>query len=188
MVSSRREEREGPTYNSFLAAFGSRPCIGPYPVGENMDLKIPHDAFVFVGDGRRALFLRNDGDAKFPNLKTERVFVDENPPSHEQGTERPGRISKGSRTGGRSAVEPTDWHELEEHHFVRMVAAATERLVRASKVKKLFVVAPPRTLAELRLAFHPDVKACIVAEVNKDLTKHPVSEIEKHLTGGIISY
>jgi protein required for attachment to host cells len=153
-----------------------------------MDLKIPLDALVFVGDGRRALFLRNDGDAKFPNLRTERVFVDENPPSHEQGTERPGRISKGSRTGGRSAVEPTDWHELEEHHFVRMVAGAMEGLVRASKVKTLIIVAPPRTLAELRLAFHPDVKACIVAEVNKDLTKHPVDEIEKHLIGGIVSH
>jgi protein required for attachment to host cells len=148
-----------------------------------VNLKIPHNALVFVGDGRRALFLRNDGDAKFPNLRTERVFVDENPPSHEQGTERPGRISKGSRTGGRSAVEPTDWHELEEQHFVRMVAAAMERLIRASKVKELIVVAPPRTLADLRLALHPDVKACILAEINKDLTKHPVSEIEKHLIG-----
>jgi len=69
-----------------------------------MDLKIPHDAFVFVGDGRKAMFLRNEGDAMFPYLKTERVFVDENPPSHEQGTERPGRISKGSQTGGRSAA------------------------------------------------------------------------------------
>ncbi|MGA8898965.1 host attachment protein [Bradyrhizobium sp.] len=152
-----------------------------------MDLKIPHNAFVLVGDGRKAIFFRNEGDAVFPNLKTSEVFVDENPPSHEQGTERPGRISKGSRTGGRSAVEPTDWHLLEEQHFVRMVAAAMERLVRVSKVKKLVVVAPPRTLAELRAAFHPDVKACIVAEVNKDLTKHPVGEIEKHLTGGIIS-
>jgi len=34
-------------------------------------LKIPHNAFVFVGDGRKALFLRNEGDEKFPNLKTE---------------------------------------------------------------------------------------------------------------------
>ena len=152
-----------------------------------MDLKIPHHAFVLVGDGRKAIFFRNEGDAVFPNLKTSEVFVDENPPSHEQGTERPGRISKGSRTGGRSAVEPTDWHLLEEQHFVRTVAAAMERLVRVSKVKKLVVVAPPRTLAELRVAFHPDVKACIVAEVNKDLTKHPVGEIERYLTGGIIS-
>jgi protein required for attachment to host cells len=150
-------------------------------------LKIPHDAFVFVGDGRKALFLRNDGDEKFPYLKTEKVFVDENPPSHEQGTERAGRVSKASLTGGRSAVEPTDWHELEEQHFVRMVASAMEQLIRANKVKSLVVVAPPRALAELRLAFHPDVKACIMAEVNKDLTKHPVGEIEKHLTGDVAS-
>ncbi len=36
--------------------------------------QILHNAFVFVGDGRKALFLRNDGDEKFPNLETERVF------------------------------------------------------------------------------------------------------------------
>jgi hypothetical protein len=54
-------------------------------------LAIPHDALVFVGDGRKALFLRNAGDEKFPNLKTERVFAEENPPTHEQGTDRPGR-------------------------------------------------------------------------------------------------
>jgi protein required for attachment to host cells len=145
-------------------------------------LKIPHDAFVFVGDGRKALFLRNDGDEKFPNLKTEKVFEDENPSSHEQGTERPGRVSKASQTGGRTAVEPTDWHQIEEGRFARKVAAALEQVIRAGKVKALVVVAPPKTLAELRDAFHPDVKASVIAEINKDLTKHPVWEIEKHLT------
>ena len=40
-------------------------------------LKIPHQALVFVGDGRKALFLRNDGDAKFPNLRVEKVFENE---------------------------------------------------------------------------------------------------------------
>ena len=34
-------------------------------------LAIPYDALVFVGDGRKALFLRNDVDEEFPNLKTE---------------------------------------------------------------------------------------------------------------------
>jgi len=85
--------------------------------------------------------------------------------------------------GRRSAVEPTDWHELEEHQFARKVAAALERVVRADKVKALVVVAPPKALADLRNAFHADVKARIIAEINKDLTKEPVWEIEKHLTG-----
>jgi protein required for attachment to host cells len=37
-------------------------------------------------------------------------------------------------------------------------------------------------LADLRSAFHADVQARIIAEINKDLTKHPVGDIEKHLT------
>lgn len=145
-------------------------------------LKIPHDAFVFVGDGRKALFLRNEGDEKYPNLKTERVFEDVNPLTHEQGSERPGRLSKSFNSGQRSAVEPVDWHHLEEHRFARQVAAAMEEIMRSRKVPALIVVAPPRTLADLRTAFHADVRARIVAEINKDLTKHPVGDIEKHLT------
>ncbi|MGY4314094.1 baeRF12 domain-containing protein [Bradyrhizobium sp. JR3.5] len=143
--------------------------------------KIPHNALVFVGDGRKALFLRNDGDAISPNLRAEEVFEDVNPSTHDQGSDRPGRMSEAALPGRRSAVEPTDWHDIEEHHFARKVAAAMEKLVRTSRAKALIVVAPPRTLAELRNSFHSDVKACIVAEINKDLTKVPISEIERHL-------
>ncbi|WP_316167039.1 MULTISPECIES: host attachment protein [unclassified Bradyrhizobium] len=146
-------------------------------------LKIPHDALIFVGDGRKALFLRNEGDEKFPNLKAEKVFEDENRPTHEQGSERPGRVSKAHQSGHRSAVNAVDWHELEEHRFVHNVAAAMEQMVRSQKAKALIVVAPPRALADLRDAFHDDVKARIIAELHKDLTKHSVGEIEKHLLG-----
>lgn len=146
-------------------------------------VSIPHDALVFVGDGRKALFLRNAGDETLPNLTTERVFTDENPSTHEQGTDRPGRAFKRAGTNLRSSVEATDWHELEKERFVARVAAALERLVRAEKVKKIVIVAPPRTLAELRHAFHADVKNRIVAEIDKDLTNRPVWEIEKHLVG-----
>ncbi len=144
-------------------------------------LKVPHNALLLVGDGRKALFLRNDGDERFLNLKIERMFEAENPPTHEQGSDRPGRVSEAAVAGRRSAVEPTDWHDIEEHRFARTVAAAMEQMVRTNKAKALIVVAPPRTLAELRNSFHADVKACIVAEINKDLTRHSVGEIEKHL-------
>jgi protein required for attachment to host cells len=146
-------------------------------------LQIPHDAFVFVGDGRKALFLRNAGDEKYPDLKTERVFIDENPPTREQGSDRPGRAFKRAGTNRRSGMETTDWHELEAHRFAHRVAAAMERLVRTRDIKALVVAAPPRTLADLRHAFHTDVKSRIVAEVDKDLTKHSVAEIETHLFG-----
>ncbi|MCL2430039.1 MAG: host attachment protein [Alphaproteobacteria bacterium] len=147
-------------------------------------INIPHDAIVFVGDGRKALFLRNAGDEKFPNLTTEQVFVEDNPATHEQGSERPGRLFAGAAgKDRRSALEPTDWHEIEEHRFARKVAETFEKLVRERKVKAAIIAAPPRTLADLRQVLHDDVKARVVAEVDKDFTNHPLSEIERHLTG-----
>ena len=144
--------------------------------------KIPHNAYVFVGDGRKALVLRNEGDALNLDLKTERVFADQNPPTHDQGADRPGRAYS-SVGPGRSSVTQTDWHALEEHKFAHEVAAALEKIVRERKAEALVVVAPPRALADLRKAFHPDVKKKIVAEIDKDLTNHPVYDIEKHLAG-----
>lgn len=152
------------------------------PVHQMTKLKIPHNAIVFVGDGRKALFLRNEGDDRFLNLRKQQVFEDSNPPTHDQGTDRPGRISKAYDSGQRSAVEPVDWHHIEEHRFVGKVASAMELLARAKQVPAFVVVAPPKALADLRSAIHPDVKALIIAEINKDLTRHPIGDIEKHLT------
>ncbi len=145
-----------------------------------VNISLPHDAFVLVGDGRKALFLRNEGDETFVNLRTERVLTGDDSATHELGSDRPGRTfqSVGAR---RSAVEQTDWHEIEEQRFAHDVAAALLRLVRERKVKALIIVAPPRTLAELRRVLHSEVKNCIVAELDKDLTKHPIDDIEKHL-------
>ena len=144
-------------------------------------LRIPHDAFIFVGDGNKALFLRNDGDDLYLNLKVEQVFTDDNPPTHVQGTDRPGRAFKSAATNRRSALEATDWHLLEQQLFVRKTAEAMERLVRERNVKTLVIVAPPRTLAELRQELSAGVKERVVAEINKDLTHHPVDDIEAHL-------
>ena len=146
-------------------------------------LAIPHDALVFIGDGRKALFLRNSGDEKFPDLRFERVFAEENPPTHEQGAGRPAVTFAHAGSHRRVSIEQTDWHHLEEHRFVGRVAAALEDVVRKRSVPALVVVAPPRTLADLRAAFHADVKKRIVAEVGKDLTNHPVADIEAHLFG-----
>jgi len=150
-------------------------------------LRIPPDAMVFVGDGHKALFLRNTGDDVHPTLTVERVVVDDtpNPPTHEQGVDRPGRVYGGTfanTRGRRSGVGQTDWHLAEEQHFARRMAGALERLVRSHSVHALIIVAPPRTLAELREAFHPDVRKAVVAELHKDLTKHPTYEIEQLLT------
>jgi protein required for attachment to host cells len=145
-------------------------------------IKIPHDAIVFVGDGCKALFLRNAGDERFLSLTTEQVFIDENPPTREQGSDKPGR-SFSSVGPARSAVQQTDWHQLEQHRFAAKVSAALERLVRERHVRAIVVAAPPRTLADLRGNLHKDVKSRIIAELDKDFTHQPIGEIERHLVG-----
>jgi protein required for attachment to host cells len=60
---------------------------------------------VFVGDGQKALFLRNTGDATLLNLTTAQVLTDENPPTHEQGTDRPGRAFQSVAKTKRSGME-----------------------------------------------------------------------------------
>jgi protein required for attachment to host cells len=70
----------------------------------------------------------------------------------------------------RSGMGTTDWHELEERCVARRVAAALEELVRTRDVKGHIIKAPPRTLAELRLAFHDHVKERNIVEIDNDLT------------------
>lgn len=148
----------------------------------NKGIKLPHDGLVIVSDGRKALFLKNKGDEVYPNFQVDRVLqAPDNPLTHEQGTDRRGLVGMGAQ---RSAIEQTDWHDLAERKFADEVAGAVNTLCSNGTVKAIIVAAPPRTLAELRNRFSDAVKQRIVAEVNKDLTKHPVYEIEQHLTAG----
>ncbi len=62
-------------------------------------------------------------------------------------------------------------------------AAALETVVRERDAPALVIAAPARTLADVRKALHDDVKARIIAEIDKDFTKMPVWEIEKHIIG-----
>jgi protein required for attachment to host cells len=145
---------------------------------------IPHDSWILVGDGRKALLLRNAGTPQRPSLEVLDMLRDgANPPTQAQGTERPGRVMQ-SLTGRRSAVEQTDWHKIAEKNFAREIAAKLDAAAKAGNFKQLVLVAPPRTLAELRTHLGAEAKKRVIAEVGKDLTKHPVSEIVRLLADG----
>lgn len=152
-------------------------------------MQIPNNALIVVADGRRMLFLRNEGDAEFPNLKVETVREQNNPKTSEQGTDEPGSSfsnpgsgHQGSSFGGgashRSGYEQTDFHQLEEDRFAGETAELLKKRALANGFDALIVVAPPRTLGELRKHYHKAVESRVVGEVAKDLTTHPVSEIE----------
>lgn len=146
-----------------------------------MELRIPPKAWVLVCDARKALFLHNTGDAAFPNLRLERTTeAPENPRTAKQGTDRPGRIQ--NAIGPTSAAEATDWHDMAEAQFARETIDTFAALYR-SRPHGVVLVAPPRMLAALRERLVDGVHATVIAEIGKDLTKHPIQEIERLLTG-----
>lgn len=144
------------------------------------EVNVPADALVVVGDGEKALFLRNKGGPQAIKLEVEDILAHNNPATHEQGTDKPGRAfaSVGS---ARSAMEETDWHRLGEERFAAEIAATLYRLAHANKFEALVVVAPPKVLGILRKAFHKEVIDRITGEVPKDLTSHPLPDIERLL-------
>ena len=155
-------------------------------------MRVPHNSCVLVADGRKMLFFRNEGDGEYPNLHVEGKRVEANPDTSEQGTDQPGRAfaSAGSpRTGNavaagannRSAYEQTDFHQLEEDRFAAAAAEMLKDRALRNEFESLVVVAPPKTLGELRKHYHKEVEKRIAAEVPKDLTNVPVEEIERIL-------
>lgn len=143
-------------------------------------MRIGEGAWVVVCDGRKALILCNKGDATFPNLRTHEVHEQENPPTREQGTDAPGRVYQ-SATTARSAVETTDWQDEAERAFLRQIAGRLDAAVAAGEAKSLVIVAPPRALGALRPLLSKAVQEAVAAEVDRDMVKLPVYEIEKHL-------
>jgi len=140
-------------------------------------MKIPHNAAVLVADGRKMLFLRNEGDEVHPNLVVEHAQEQSNPKDSEQKSDAPG-LSYSSVGSGRSTMDEVDFHQQEEDRFAVDAANLLERRALANDFESLIIVAPPRTLGELRKHYHSEVSARIAGELSKDLTNHPIPEIE----------
>jgi protein required for attachment to host cells len=144
-------------------------------------LLIRHGEWVVVCDGAKALILENTGDIKFPNLKTREVYEQKDLPTHLLGADKPGRTHS-SVGNGSSSVTQTDWHNQAEQVFLTHLAQRLNTEVAAGKVKSLILVASPRALGMIRHAYSHALRDAIRAEIDKDLVKHPVHDIEKHLT------
>jgi protein required for attachment to host cells len=136
--------------------------------------------WVVVCDGKKALVLENVGDTKVLNLKTREVHEQPDAKTSEQGTDAPGR-SINSIDSRRSAVEQTDWHDLEEERFLQRLASRLDAEVNAGNAKSVIIVAPPRALGVLRQAYSQNLRNALRAEIDKDLVRMPVGEIEKRL-------
>lgn len=147
-------------------------------------MQVPHNAYVMVADGRKLLFFRNDGDAANLNLQVEHAEEQSNPSDLDQKTDLAGRASStrgGNFAAGGGTMGEVDFHQLEEDRFAADAAEMLKKRALANEYEKLIIVAPPRTLGELRKHYHKEVESRLLGEIDKDLTGHPVDQIEQAL-------
>jgi protein required for attachment to host cells len=145
--------------------------------------RLRHHARVLVADGEKALFLVNDGSPEKPDLKVVEQMAQENPPTREQGENRPGRMND-SIGFHKSAVEQTDFHKLGKQQFAVTVAGRLAEMHDEAPYNQLFLIAPPFVLGELRKHLRKDIAGVVAYEIAKDLTKQPVDQIAKHVVEG----
>jgi protein required for attachment to host cells len=146
-----------------------------------IELQIPAGALVLVGDGRKALFLRNKGAATHVELSVEQVLQHADEPTREQGTDRPGRYRGGDGVS-KSAFEEVDWHQLAEDRFAAEIGSVLNRMAHDNRFHHLILVAPAKVLGTVRAHLDKDTTGRVVAEVPKDLTSQPVAEIVRTLS------
>lgn len=166
-------------------------------------MKIPHNALVLVADGRKMLLLRNEGDTEHLNLQVECKQLHDSPKDRDQKSDAAGRASSTQSGPGappiaqggsmhaqgqgaqfapsRGSMEETDYHQLEEDRFAAEVAEMLRTKVLNNSFETLIVAAPSRTLGELRKHYHKEVASRLAGELIKDLTNHPLPQIEEVL-------
>jgi protein required for attachment to host cells len=136
--------------------------------------------YILIADGGRARLRLSEGPAKALAEVPGSDLAQHIAPDHELSAERPGRVHE-SATVARHAIEHGDPHRREKERFALMVAASLEKRFAANEFDRLVIAAAPGTLGVIRTALSEKVRAVILAEVAKDLTKLPNTYVRERL-------
>lgn len=141
-------------------------------------MPLANNALVLVTDGRKTLFFRNQGDVNQIDLRTEAHDEREDAPDHEMKTDAPGT---GHQSGGygRPTYDETDFHKLEEDRWAKHAADEVNRRALANDFDALAIIAPPKTLGEIRKQLHKQAAKRVVCEISKEMTGRTIADIEK---------
>ena len=156
-------------------------CTGP-------DMKKIREVWVVVADGAKARFYtaNHKMSAFEPVGPSIAISTDAKLHARELKSDRPGRSISSSRTGLRHAIEPQhDYHKMEKHRFTQAIAEHLESALNRQAFDGLVIVAPRRSLGELRTLLNDAVKARVQAEVAKDLTRESAEMLWEHLAATV---
>lgn len=118
---------------------------------------LAHGTVVAVVDGRKLELYRNNGVGAAPELAPMAAPALD---THNRGSGGRHHSSTGNPTG----------HLLDEDAHAAAVTAWLNGQVAGHKIEKLVVIAPPRTLGEMRKHYGKPLEAALIGELHKELT------------------
>ena len=127
-------------------------------------MQLPHGTIVAVADGTKLTLYRNGGGDGAPHLTA---------------IGAPGVGTHKSDAGVRhhgGAANPSD-RQIDEDDYAAATANLLNTMALANEIDALVVIAPPKTLGELRRHWHKVTAGKIVAELGKEMTGASVAEI-----------
>ena len=141
-------------------------------------MPLTNNALVLVTDGRKTLFFRNEGDENQIDLRTEAHDEREEASfNRELATDAPG-VEFQSAGYGHSTYEETDFKRLEECRWAHATADEVNKRALSNDFDELTIIAPPKTLGELRKKLHKEAVRRLICEIPKEMTKRPIPDIE----------
>ena len=134
-------------------------------------MELPHQTHVAVVDGENFKLFRNAGNSAEPRLEDGRSIKVE-------GENKSAGVAKQDDVG--QNLGRTDLDELAH------AAAATEWLnteVLENRIDKLFIVADPKSLGEMRRHYHTKLEDVLVGELDKAVSGEPADRIARSIAG-----
>jgi len=138
--------------------------------------------WVLVADTTRARVF--SVEKATPGLQEVETLVHTESRLHEQeltSDQRPGRRQGSDGTGGHSMGHEVDPKRQEHQRFAKEISAYLEGAHTAKRFERLYVVAAPAFLGDLRNHLSKVVAQAVSAEIPKNITRLTATEIRDHL-------
>ena len=140
----------------------------------------PIRTYILIADGARARLLLSEGRGKPLAEVPGSEQAQDIRPDRELSAERPGRVHE-LATVERHAIERDDLHRREKERFAQALADSLDRRLAAGEYDRVVIAAAPETLGTIRAALSERVRAVVLGDIAKDLTKLPNPQIRTHL-------
>jgi protein required for attachment to host cells len=140
----------------------------------------PIRTYILIADGARSHLLLSEGRTKPLSEVSGSEHRIDIKSDHELSAERPGRVHESANVS-RHAIERDDLHQREKERFAQFLAADLELRLTKGEYERLVIAAAPETLGVIRSALSDKVRAVILAEMAKDLTKLTNPQVKAHL-------